>query len=440
MRVHTTQALRALLIGALMAPSALFAANLGAIYDLARDNDAQFAAARAAALAGREKAVQGRAQLLPSVNITGNARQNRDHSSAYSGGRDYTSGALTLAAVQPLVRPANREAARQGELQAQLAQEQLRLSEQELMLRVARGYFEVLQAEDVLATVRAQKEAFGAQLAQARRGLEVGTVPITDVNEAQSRTDLTAAQEIAALNELEVKRRTLEKSIARSLPALARLDPAASIDVLSPEQQRALAERAGNDSLQVRAATTTREIAMRERDRQAAGAWPTLDLVASAGETRNASYGAFGGTTTRQATIGLEFAMPLYQGGAIDSRAREAAANLTRAEQELENSKRQALLDARQAWLGVQSGSAMVVALRQAQRSGESQVQSTRRGLEVGVRNRVDVLNAEQQLYATRRDLAAARYQSLLAGLQLKSAAGQLGEADLRSLDALLKE
>lgn len=425
---------------ALATPMALQAANLGAIYELARQNDAQFAAARAAADAGREKAVQGRAQLLPSVNLSGNLRQNQEQSSSYSGDRNYRSGALTLAAVQPLLRPANVEAARQGELQAQLAEEQLRLAEQELLLRVARGYFAVLQAEDVLTTVRAQKEAFAVQLAQVRRGLEVGTVPITDVNEAQSRTDLTAAQEIASLNELEVKRRTLERAVAQPLPALARLDALASLDLLSAEQQRALAERAGTDALAVRAATTAREIARRESRRQAAAAWPTVDLVASAGENRNTNYGVVGAATTRQVAIGVELAVPLYQGGAIDSRSREAAANLVRAEQELEAARRGAVFDAREAWLGVQSGSALIVALQQAQRSGESQALSTRRGLEVGVRNRVDVLNAEQQLYATRRDLAAARYQTLLAGLQLKAAAGQLAEADLRALDALLKE
>ena len=286
---------------ALTVSTALQAANIGAIYELARQSDAQFAAARAAADAGREKAVQGRAQLLPSVNLSGNLRQNREQSGNFSGDRSYRSGALSLAAVQPLMRPANLEAARQGELQAQLAEEQLRLAAQDLLLRVARGYFAVLQAEDVLSTVRMQKEAFAAQLAQARRGLEVGTVPITDVDEAQSRTGLTAAQEIASQNDLEVKRRTLERAIAQPLPALARLDARVSVDLLSAEQQRGLAERAGDDALAVRAAATAREIARRESARQAAGAWPTLDLVASAGENHNANYATLGAASTRQA-------------------------------------------------------------------------------------------------------------------------------------------
>ena len=137
---------------------------------------------------------------------------------------------------------------------------------------------------------------------------------------------------------------------------------------------------------------------------------------------------------------GIEVALPLYQGGAISSRAREALANLGRAHSELENARRQATLDARQALLGVQSGIALNQALRQAVSSAEAQVRSTRLGLEIGVRTRVDVLNAEQQLYTTLRDLSAARYQALISGLQLKAAAGALSEQDLKSLDALLKK
>ena len=417
---------------------AVGAANLGAILEMARAADAQYAAARAAADAGREKRPQGRSGLLPAVSVSGNRRYNHDISSSYAEPRDYNSRAWSVSMNQPLYRKVNYEAWAQGELQALLAEQQLLLAEQELLLRVAKGYFDVLQAQDVLAAVGSQKQALAQQLAQATRSYQVGLAPITDVNEAQARYDLTIAQEIAARNDLEGKRRVLEKAIDRDLPPLAGLDPEAGIDLLAPEQQVALAERAADDALQVAIGMTTEQVARRELTKQSAAHLPSLDLVVSHGQTRNANYVNFGPTNLRQSSVGVELSMPIYQGGAVASRVREAAANLERARQELANARRQARLEARQALLGVQSGSALHQALRQALKSGEAQVRSTTRGLEVGVRARVDVLNAEQQLHATRKDLAASRYQTLLAALQLKAAAGVLGDADLRALDALL--
>jgi outer membrane protein len=430
------------LCGALAGASAT-AANLGAVYDMARGADAQFAAQVAAAAAGREKKAQGRALLLPQVGISGNSGRNRSYSTTYPGVAEYPASAWKLSLTQPLFRLDSLKSYEQGELQAMLADQQLRLAEQDLLLRIAKGYFDVLLAQDVLASVGAQKEAFAQQLAQSRRGYEVGIAPVTDVNEAQSRYDLTLAQEIASRNDLEVKRRVLEKSIARDLPPLARLDAEASIDILSPDQQDLLATRATDDALPVIIGLTAEEVAQREVERQKAGHYPTLDLVASTGENRNVNYSGLGGglgVNSRETIVGLTLAIPIFQGGAVESRVREASANLDRSRQELLNARRQARLDSREALLGVQSGTALYQALRKAQSSNETQVRSTRRGLEVGVRTRVDVLNAEQQLFATLKDLAASRYETLMSGLRLKAAAGALTEQELRALDRLLLE
>ena len=424
---------------ALGQPLGVAAAGLDEILQLARDQDAQLMAARQAALAGREKTVQGRAGLLPTLTATANVRQNHDRSSAYAGSQSYDSHAVALTLNQPLWRPANRQAYLQGQLQTRLAEQQLQQAEQALRLRVARAYFEVLQAEDAVATLAAQKDAFAQQLAQAKRTYEVGLAPITDVTEAQSRHDLTLAQQIAARNDLELKKRALEKSINRDLPPLNGLDPAASVEVLASGQIDQLRDAAPTQSLQVQAGVTAEQIARAEIDKQRAGHSPTVDLVASASHNRNLSVGAFGGSNNQPLAVGVEIAVPLYQGGVVDSRVREAAATLARTQAELDEARRQARLDARQALLGVESGSALTTALRQAVSSAETQVKATRRGFEVGVRTRVDVLNAEQQLYTTQRDLSAARYQTLIAGLQLRAAAGSLGDEDLRALDRLLK-
>jgi outer membrane protein len=422
------------------APGVANAARLGEVLDMARASDAPYAAARAAAQSGRERLPQARAAIKPSVNLSYSQRRNRDGSSAFDDTLGYDASAASLTVVQPVFRLLNKATIEQAEWQVQLVEQQLAFAEQDLLLRVARGYFDVLQAQDELAAATAQKDALAQQLAQAKRSFEVGTVPVTDFNEAQTRHDLARAQEIATRNDLALKRRVLERIIARPLPPLARLGPKVGVTLLDAPAQDALVEAAPRDALPVAIGRLAVEVATQEIARRDAGHNPTLDLFFSVGMSRNANYGRFGGNDTRQASIGFELGFPIYQGGAVSSRVREAIADRLRAEEELLNAQRQALLEAQQAQLGVQSGSALTEALEQALRSAETQLRSTQRGQQVGVRTRVDVLNAEQQLFATRRDLAAARYRTLVAALQLKAAAGALRETDLRALDALLQE
>lgn len=421
-----------------VAASGAGAANLGDIYQQARKNDAVYAAAYAAYKAGLEKLPQGRALLYPNVNLSANARHSETDSSL-SGSTSANPYGFSLALNQPLYRKQNLATYEQAKLQALLAEQQLKLAEQELFLRVAQAYFAVLEAQDNLGTAQAQKAAIAEQLAQAKRSFEVGAATIVDSHEAQARYDATTAQEIAAANDLEVKRRALEKLILAEAPGLTRLVDKASVRLPEPNDMAAWVTQAETGSLLVAASQTAEEIARRELEKQRGGKLPTLDLAASYSDSRN---GSFGGNTvdTQTALIGVEFAWNLYQGGATDSRIREAVANQEKARFELDNARRQATLDTRQAFLGVLSGDARVNALGQAVVSSETQLKSTKLGLEVGVRTGVDVLNAQQQLFSARRDLAAARYAAILSGLQLKAAAGRLGEADLKAIDALLKE
>lgn len=415
-------------------------ANLSSIYQLARDNDAVFAAAREAYKAGLEKLPQGKALLRPTVNLSANLNHTDTQSSIAGYSKTSDPYGYSLSLTQPLYRKQNLETYEQAKLQVLQAEQQLKVAEQDLQLRVARAYFDVLQAQDVLATARAQKQAYAEQLAQARKSFEVGAATITDTHEAQARYDLTTAQEIAGQNDLEVKKRALEKIVNQETPPLALLDEQAKMRLPEPNNMDAWVKQAETDSLAVSLGRTAQEAARREVDKQKGGHMPTLDLKASYSDNRGQTLGGLSRVETQTGTIGLEFVLPLYQGGATDSRVREASANLEKARYELDNARRQATLDARQAYLGVLSGNAQVQALEQALVSSEAQLRSTKLGLEVGVRTRVDVLNAQQQLYTTRKDLAAARYQTLIAGLTLKAAAGGLGEADLKALDALLQE
>ena len=414
------------------------AANLTDIYRLAQQNDAVYASAQAAYQAGMEKLLQARSLLLPSLNLAAGLNHYETDTNV-SDPKHYTSPGLTLTLIQPLYRKQNLEALEQARLQVQAVEAQLKLARQSLILRTAQAYFDVLQAQDNLATAQAQKAAIAQQLAQARKSFEVGAATIVDSHEAQASFDATVALEIAAGNDLEVKRRTLEKLIMAEAPKLDSLTSNVAAPRPQPDDMNAWVKQAEADSLSVAVGLANAEIARREVARQNAGYRPTLDLAVSYGLTNNTVVGSVSGVDSRSAAIGLQLGWNLYQGGATRSLVREAVANQEKARFDLENARRQAALDTRQAYLGVVSGDARVAALQQAVVSSETQLKSTKLGQEVGVRTAVDVLNAEQQLYSAQRDLAAARYAALLSGLNLKAAAGVLSEADMQALDALLK-
>jgi outer membrane protein len=417
------------------------AENLSDIYRLALANDPLYAAAREAYRAGLERLPQARATLLPSLNLSAFARNTDTDVSTAPGSTSTQPYGYGLSLTQPIYRKQNLEALAQARLQVTLAEQQLRLAQQDLLLRAAQAYFDVLLAEDNLTTAQAQKQAFAEQLAQARKSFEVGAATIVDSHEAQARYDLAVAQEIAAANDLEVKRRALEKLINRDAPRLSPLRDPVELPLPSPSGMDPWVQQAQEQSLGVLLNQSAQEIARREVERQRGGHYPSLDLTAGYNDTRRTSTlpGSGASVNLKSGTIGLEFNLPLYQGGGTDARVREAVANLERARHELDDARRQAALEARQAYLGVVSGAARTKALEQALVSNEAQLRSTKLGLEVGVRTRVDVLNAEQQRYATLRDLYAARYQVLLAGLKLRAAAGILSEDDLKGIDALLK-
>lgn len=413
-----------------LAPAA-HAANLSDVYRDAQAYDAQYAAARAAHEAGQEKSVQGRAGLLPNVNLSGNAiYQNVDATFEED---SFASNSIGVKAAQPLYRRQNQVAYQQSREQVKITDAQFKAAEQDLVLRVAQAYFDVLQSQDNLAFIAAQKAAITEQLAAARRNFEVGTATITDTHEAQARYDLAVAQEIAEENTHAIRLRALEKLVGKPAEAL---DILAESDLVRPEPGSIddWAARAAEGNLQAEIQRISKAIADQEVARNRAGHHPTLDAVAGYTVNNNLAFGAQAIDLT-VASVGVELNLPLYQGGLVNSRVREAVANQERARQELENATREASLQARQAWLNVRSGEARVQALEQALISTEAQLASTKLGLDVGVRTNLDVLDAEQQVLSARRDLAGARYAYLLAGLSLKAAVGTLGPADLAAVD-----
>ncbi|WP_245591288.1 TolC family outer membrane protein [Derxia gummosa] len=439
-------ALRA--IGALLLPVAalLAAAPAGAqslreFYDSALASDPVYAAARAQAQSVREREPQAFAALLPNLGFTAgiqaysldaNVRGPSSHSDST---RNWT-----LQLSQPLFRWQNYVGWQQAKLAVAASEATLLQAQQDLRLRLTRAYLDVLAAEDTVAFVRAKKAAIAEQLASAKRNFEVGTATITDTNEAQARYDLAIAEELGAENDVATRRTALLQVSGRLPGELVPLRAPVTLAAPDPASIDDWVAAAEADNPQVQAAGINAEIAMREIERARAGHLPTVDVVASRNYQSNIQTYAISGipnTSLRTDSIGLQLSVPLFAGGGTQARVRETVSLDEQARQNTENARRQAAQTARQTYLGVTTGLAQVRALETAEKSSQSALDSNLLGYKVGVRVNIDVLNAQQQLFSTRRDLAKARYDAIYTGLQLKAAAGRLGDDELVATDGL---
>ena len=434
-----------LFLGILAFSQPLFAADLLQTYREARANDPVYASAQAARDAGRESLPQGLAQLLPQINASASTQMNyigisfRDALPPST--RNGNTNGYGVSLTQPLFNWQAIMAYKEAGFKVAQAEAVFGQAAQDLIVRVAQAYFDVLASQDSLAFIQAQKTAISEQLAQAKRNFEVGTATITDTHEAQARFDLAASQEIAAQSDLEIKKRTLQQIIGK-FPAP--LTPLRHSIELSPPQPNAMEQwvsSAEDQNFAVRVQQAALEIASREIERSRAGHYPTLNMVGNFSKS-SASIFTSGpvnfATDTIDRSIGLQLSIPLYAGGGINSLVRQAIANQEKARHDLENARRTAALQARQAYLGVTNGMAQVKALEAALVSSQSALDSNKLGYEVGVRIEIDVLNAQQQLFSTMRDLAQARYNTLVNGLKLKAAAGTLTGADVATVNGLL--
>jgi len=415
------------------------------IYHEAQTQDPAFASARAAYQAGLEKLPQARAAFLPSLNVSANTAYNDinfqfHQATVFPGGRfRYNSHGYIVSLTQPLFRPQDFPLYKESKLQIEQAQAQLSLADHDLLLRVSQDYFDVLLAQDNVALTAAQKTAINEQLEQAKRGFEVGTLTITDTHEAQARFDLVRSQEIAAKNDLEIKKQALATIIGRLPGQLMWLRGKLDLAPLQPDDMEKWVQLAESQNLQLKIQQQAMDISSQEVARNRAGRLPTIDIVGNYSDAAANNSVPFGvGNDTESKTIALLLQIPLYQGGAQQSRVREAVAKREKARQDLEQARRQTDLSTRQAFLGVTSGLAQVKALEQALISNQSLLNSSKRGLEVGVRTNLDVLNAQQQLFNAKRDLSQARYNYLLNQLRLKAAVATLNEQDLTEINRLL--
>lgn len=422
------------------------AADLLSLYREALAQDPAMASARAALIAARERVGQAEGANGFSSGIGAGANANYMNLNVRGVpqaqvDRSYLAASVQAFVNKPLYRPANDAAIEQAGAAVKLAELGVKAAEMDVANRLAQAYFDVLLAQDNVRLVEAQKAAVSEQLAQARRNFEVGTATIVDTNEAQSRFDQVLAQEIFVRNEVERTRWALRNVVGRFEANLKTLRRNAEAKLSEPANMETWVGRAERDAYPVRIAQQTLTVAEYDVKRaQLAKSW-TLDATANVTHTNNNGGPTSAvGTWTYSGLVGINFTLPFDTTGALNARVRETLALVDKNRNDLEASRRTSALSVRQAYLGVTSGVAVVAAQQQALKSAETQLASTKLGLEVGVRTNLDVLNAQQQVTQVQRDLAQARYNAILSDIKLRAAAGVLSEDDIRATNAYLTD
>jgi outer membrane protein len=455
-------------LGAGFACSPASAVSLNQLYDEALETDAQLQSARAGLTADSEQLPQARAKLLPQLSATATASEQRTELGGGFPASTGNSNGYTVSLTQPLINVASWQGYQQGQIALTSAQAQFAAARQDLIVRLGQAYFDALSAQDSVAIVRSQKASIAEQLESAKRSFDVGQSTITDTNEAQAKYDQAISQEIAAQNDLEVKLAALEQIVGHPVTRVDGLARGVTLPPPVPADMRQWVDMARDANYQVVLKQLAVANSQRETLKAKAGHYPTLDLIASYGRNSLGAAGAgnFGGNFGggfgsgantlspevpaaaaelgnygayyTNATVGVQLTIPLYEGGATQSRVRQTLALEDKAAADLDAARRSAALSARQAFLGVSSGLAQVRALETAEQSARTSLESNLLGYQVGVRINIDVLNAQDQLFSARRDLAKARYDTLINSLKLKASTASLTDSDVLSLNMLL--
>jgi outer membrane protein len=439
-RPHRLVLAAAVIAGASIASPAAFAEDLVGVYELAEQKDPQFKSSEANYAAVQEAKPQARAALmLPTLSASGNTTYNEEDVTTDGGaiGGDglfrFNSRGYSLNLTQPVYHYDRFMVYEQADARIRQARLQVDAARQDLVVRVAERYFNVLAAIDSTEFAKAEREALARQLDQTQQRFDVGLIAITDVQEAKAGHDLAVAQEIEANNALDDAREALREFTGEYHQQLAGLSEKLPLVTPQPADVDQWTDTASKQNLQVSAAQAATEVAAQEIKVQYAGHIPSLDIVGSHGTA--ISGGRFGATDIEASAIGVQLNVPIYQGGVVQSRTREATHRHEEALQQLERARRAAVRTAREGYTGVIAGISRIKALEQAVVSTQTALEATRAGYEVGTRTAVDVVTQEREYYRSKRDLARARYDYILDTLRLKQAAGTLWPQELTQIN-----
>jgi outer membrane protein len=417
------------------------AQSLVEMFDAARDFDAAFKSVQLQAEATKRKVEQAQAKLGPMVNLNLNGSTNLIDNNLEAS-RGYSSGTATIAGSQPLYRPADNAEVSQANLLLKLADEQLRAAEQDLMVRLSQAYFDVLASQDSLTFVQAQLKAVSEQLAFAKRNFEVGTSTITDTREAQASFDLVVAQEIAASNDLRVKKMALDQLVGKSDLSPKAVALSAMPQAPQPANVDEWVSMSAQQNASVQQARIGVDVAKLDIEKANAGLKPTVDLQLSYTLQTNMK-GTVAQALPKDYNLGLAtgavvLSYPLFNGNALSNRVRETMSLAGKASADLDNATRNIAQATRAAYYGLVSGVGQAKALKAAEESSQVALEANQLGYSVGVRININVLDAQSKLFDTKAKLAKARYDVLVGHLKLRQLSGSLQLQDLQDINKLL--
>ncbi len=415
------------------------------VYRLALNNDATFQAAKFQYSAAVEAMPQARSGLLPDIAFeaevieTQQEIRSSDNIFYAKANTRYPTNNLTLSITQPVLRYGSWVGYKQSKLAVRQAEIELSAAQQQLIVDVAETYFGVLAAEDNLEYARAEKTSVGKQLQIAQSRTRTGLARMTDLYDAQARFALSESREIEAENALDDNYQALlehTNQLVTQLTAVRENMPLVAPDPADAEQW---INTALEQNLSLESRRQSLAVARQEIDRQKAGHMPTLDLIATYNRRDTDGSLLGGGSEIDTADVLLRFNLPLYQGGSVQSKMRQAVSVHDQSIREMEVERRQVMRETRAAYLGVLSGIKKVEALKKSIVSQQSTLKVKTAGLKAGVNTLLEVLDGQRDLYFVQGDYSRARYDYLLSTLKLKQATGSLSIADLEEVNRLIK-
>ena len=423
-------------------PQVIAAENLVDVFQSALVNDPQLLAEAAAQRAVGELDSQATARFLPQLSLSANNGKVKRQSSAqaFGGDREYNNHGYTLSLTQPLYRQENYIQSNQADIAIEQAAASYQIAEQALILRVAERYFDFLSRQDEVKFSESEKEANAKQLEQVQQRFDLGLATITDLSESQAGYDLANADVITAENELANSRERLLETSGLYLEGLIPLASETPLVRPVPEESEEWIAVALVQNPNLRVVQKSKEDAQQVIALEKSGHYPSLDIVGEKNYTSQSDSSFGGSSKVHQESVSIRFNLPIFEGGGVSSRVRQASHRLDEAMQNEEAQRRAVVRQSREAYNGVMSGISRVKALKQALVSGQKALESTEAGYEVGTRTTVDVLNVRRDLFRAKRDYANARYEYILSSLRLKQAAGTLSQNDLAQINTWLEE
>lgn len=439
-RKSVVKSMSGLIVTILIGSSPLKAQDLSETFKLALENDPTLKQVHANQLAIDESKDQSIARFLPTLSSTGNAGRSYIHNTNPNSllqSQQFWNNSISVDLNQPLFHWDHWIQLSQSDNQIAQAEAAYKAELQNLMVKTTEAYFNVLSAQDNLEFTSAEKQSIYRQLEQAKRLFENGLISITDVHEAQAGYEQASANEIEAANQVDDQKELLREIIGDNDVRLDTLAENFSLTKPEPTDMSAWSKTAEVNNFNIISAFNQAEVSRKAIELQRNGHFPTLDVV---GSYALSDVGSNFGIQGDRQSIGLQLNIPIFEGGAVNSKTRQASYQYEAAKENLNAVKRTIKRQVKDAYRGVITSINHIEALKATVVSAENALKSTEAGFQEGTRTMVDVLNEQGNLYQVKRDFSRARYDYFINSVKLKQASSNLSQNDLEQINRLLEK